>query len=63
MFVMVLITESESQRKPLVTLNTFTCHCIGDTLDGLRDGLSHFSGPSRAAMVFAMGSDSPHVYL
>jgi len=42
-----------------VTLNTFTCHCIGDTLDGLRDGLSHFSGPSRAAMVFAMGSDAP----
>lgn len=42
-----------------MTLNTFTCHCIGDTLDGLRDGLSHFSGPSRAAMVFAMGSDAP----
>lgn len=42
-----------------MTLNAFTCHCIGDTLDGLRDGLSHFSGPSRAAMVFAMRSDSP----
>ena len=53
------ITESESQRKTTVTLNPFTCHCIGDTLDGLRDGLSHFSGPSRAAMVFAIGSDTP----
>ena len=40
-------------------LNTFICHCIGDTLDGLRDGLSHFSGPSRAAMLFAMQSDGP----
>ncbi len=42
-----------------MTINTFTCHCIGDTMDGLRDGLSHFSGPSRAAMVFAMGADAP----
>ena len=42
-------------------INTFTCHCIGDTLDGLRDGLSHFSGPSRAAVVFAMGADVPMV--
>ena len=42
-----------------MTINTFTCQCIGDTLDGLRDGLSHFSGPSRAAVVFAMGADAP----
>ncbi len=42
-----------------MAINSFTCHCIGDTLDGLRDGLSHFSGPSRAAMVFAMGADAP----
>lgn len=40
-------------------INTFTCHCIGDTLDGLRDGLSHFSGPSRAAVVFAIDADAP----
>jgi hypothetical protein len=42
-----------------VSINAFTCHCIGDTLDGLRDGLSHFSGPSRAAVVFAMEADAP----
>jgi hypothetical protein len=42
-----------------VTLNAFICHCIGDILDGLRDGLSHFSGPSRAAVIFAMERDSP----
>lgn len=42
-----------------MTVNAFTCHCIGDTLDGLRDGLSHFSGPSRAAIVFAMEADAP----
>jgi hypothetical protein len=41
-----------------VTINPFTCHCIGDTLDGLRDGLSHFSGPSRAAVVFATDPES-----
>lgn len=42
-----------------MTINAFTCNCIGDTLDGLRDGLSHFSGPSRAAVVFAMSADAP----
>ena len=42
-----------------MTINTFTCHCIGDTLDDLRDGLSHFSGPRRAAIVFAVGADAP----
>jgi hypothetical protein len=42
-----------------MTINTFTCHCVGDTLDGLRDGLSHFSGPSRAAIIFAMAADAP----
>ena len=42
-----------------MTINTFICHCIGDTLDGLRDGLSHFSGPSRAAILFAMEPDTP----
>lgn len=48
----------ESQRNITVTINPFTCHCIGDTLDGLRDGLSHFSGPSRAAVVFATNPES-----
>jgi hypothetical protein len=42
-----------------VALKTFLCHCIGDTLDGLRDGLTHFSGPSRAAVIFAMQPDTP----
>ena len=51
--------ESESQRNINVTIDIFTCHCIGDTLDGLRDGLSHYSGPSRAAIVFAMRADAP----
>ena len=42
-----------------MTINAFTCHCVGDTVDGLRDGLSHFSGASRAAIVFAMAADAP----
>ncbi len=42
-----------------MTISAFTCHCLGDTLDGLRDGLSHFSGPSRAAVIFAMATDAP----
>ena len=41
-----------------MTFNTFTCQCIGETLDGLRDGLSHFSGPSRAAIIFAMAPEA-----
>ncbi|MBC2712396.1 MAG: DNA integrity scanning protein DisA nucleotide-binding domain protein [Desulfosarcina sp.] len=52
-------SESENLRNINVNINAFTCHCIGDTLDGLRDGLSHFSGPSRAAIVFAMGPEQP----
>ena len=40
-------------------INTFICQSIGDTLDGLRDGLSHFSGPSRAAVIFAMEAQDP----
>ena len=42
-----------------MAINSFICQSIGDTLDGLRDGLSHFSGPSRAAVVFAMEADAP----
>ncbi|WP_246805183.1 DNA integrity scanning protein DisA nucleotide-binding domain protein [Desulfosarcina cetonica] len=42
-----------------MTINVFIRHCLGDTLDGLRDGLSHFSGPSRAAVLFAMTQDAP----
>lgn len=33
--------------------------CIFHILDGLREGLSHFSPPSRAAVVYAVRPDSP----
>jgi hypothetical protein len=33
--------------------------CILHTLDGLQDGLSHFSGPSRAALLFAVLPGDP----
>ena len=37
--------------------------CIYHILDGLRMGLSHFSGASRAALIYAMQQDGPlHVY-
>lgn len=35
-------------------MDAFACKCISDILDGLRDGLSHFSGPSRAAVIFCL---------
>ncbi|MCP3952796.1 MAG: DNA-binding protein, partial [Desulfobacterales bacterium] len=38
---------------------TFTCQCLTDTLDGLCDGLSHFSHPSRAAVIYAVNADDP----
>jgi len=37
----------------------FICNCIADTVDGLRDGLSHFSGPSRVAVIYVIEPDSP----
>jgi hypothetical protein len=41
----------------------FICKCIEDTIDGLVDGLSHFSGPSRAAVIYAITpADEMHIY-
>jgi hypothetical protein len=37
--------------------NSFAHQVVSDTLEGLREGLSHFSGSSRAAVIFAIGSD------
>jgi len=42
----------------LANLN-FVCKCIEDTIDGLQDGLSHFSGSSRAAVIYATTPDDP----
>ena len=38
---------------------SFESICISHILDGLQDGLSHFSQPSRAALVYAVGSNDP----
>jgi hypothetical protein len=38
---------------------SFESICIYHIMDGLRDGLSHFSPPSRAALIYAVGPDSP----
>lgn len=38
---------------------TFIRRCLSDIINGLSDGLTHFSGPSRAAVVFALQPDSP----
>lgn len=37
----------------------FVSRCLSDTLDGLRDGLSHFSGTSRVAVVYCLNPVSP----
>ena len=42
-----------------MAVDTFTRQCVSDTLDGLRDGLSHFSGPSRTAVIFAIAPGDP----
>ena len=41
------------------SVDRFVSQCISDTLDGLSDGLSHFSGPSRAAVIFCLTPESP----
>ena len=38
---------------------TFICQCLSDTLDGLCDGLSHFSHPTRAAVIYAIEPADP----
>lgn len=40
----------------------FICNCLAETADGLRDGLSHFSGPSRASVIYAVHPKDP-VYI
>jgi Probable sensor domain DACND/Probable sensor domain DACNH/DisA bacterial checkpoint controller nucleotide-binding len=42
-----------------VTNFRFVCQCLNDTLEGVRDGLSHFSGPSRVASIFMLHSRAP----
>lgn len=37
--------------------NSFTIRCLRETLSGLRDGLSLFSGPSRVAIIFSLKED------
>ncbi|MCL2789784.1 MAG: DNA integrity scanning protein DisA nucleotide-binding domain protein [Desulfobulbus sp.] len=38
---------------------SFVRRCVSDILNGLRDGLTHFSGMSRVAVIFALRPDSP----
>ncbi|WP_029893883.1 diadenylate cyclase [Desulfohalovibrio reitneri] len=46
-----------------MTGTSFVNLCIFHILDGLSDGLSHFSQPSRAALVYAVSPDDhPRVY-
>lgn len=42
-----------------MTTESFRNLCLFYTLDGLRDGLSHFSGSSRAALIYAVKPDEP----
>ena len=43
--------------------DSFQNMCIFHTLDGLREGLSHFSQPSRCALIYAIGpQDTIRVY-
>ena len=42
-----------------MSTESFRNLCLFYTLDGLRDGLSHFSGPSRAALIYAVKPDDP----
>ena len=39
--------------------SSFVRRCVSDILNGLSDGLTHFSGTSRAAVIFALQPDSP----
>jgi DNA integrity scanning protein DisA with diadenylate cyclase activity len=45
-----------------MTKDAFSCKCIAETLDGIRDGLTHFSAPSRVAVIYCLRSTDP-VYI
>ena len=56
-----LLTPSAGRSK--MTPESFRNLCLFHTLDGLRDGLTHFSGSSRAALIYAIkAEDSIRVY-
>ena len=38
---------------------SFVRRCVSDIINGLSEGLTHFSGASRAATIFALTADSP----
>ncbi|MFK5954391.1 MAG: DNA integrity scanning protein DisA nucleotide-binding domain protein [Desulfobacterium sp.] len=42
--------------------HTFNCSCISESIEGLREGLTHFSGPSRTAVIYAIKPEDP-VYI
>ena len=37
----------------------FNCSCIRESMEGLREGLTHFSGPSRTAVIYAIKPEDP----
>jgi len=39
--------------------HSFICRCVSDTLDGLREGISHFSGTSRVAVIYCITAETP----
>jgi hypothetical protein len=39
--------------------HSFHCRCVSDILNGLSTGLSHFSGASRAAVIFTVEKSDP----
>ncbi|OQX09940.1 MAG: DNA-binding protein [Desulfobulbaceae bacterium A2] len=39
--------------------HSFTNRCVSDIINGLSDGLTHFSGASRAAVIFALHPEGP----
>ncbi len=39
--------------------NAFVCRCVSDMLNGLSDGLSHFSGLSQVAVIYCIEKNSP----
>jgi hypothetical protein len=42
-----------------LSIDKFIFRCLMELIEGLQSGLSHFSGPSRTAVIFAMGNREP----
>ncbi len=60
---LILSINKSFKGELLLANHGFIRRCITETLEGLKEGLTRFSGPSRAAVIYAITPDDPiHIF-